>query len=49
MALDFGVYGVPETYVLDGAGVIRARFVGPLSEEAVARDLVPLLKRLGGS
>ena len=46
--LDFGVYGVPETYVLDSAGVIRKRFVGPLTEDAVTRELLPLLKTLGG-
>lgn len=47
--LDFGVYGVPETYVLDATGHIRKRFVGPLTEAAVAKELLPLLKRLGGS
>ncbi|MBS0644073.1 MAG: DsbE family thiol:disulfide interchange protein [Acetobacteraceae bacterium] len=47
--LNFGVYGVPETYVLDGNGVIRKRFVGPLSAEAVDRELLPLLKKLGAS
>lgn len=45
--LDFGVYGVPETYVLDRDGRIRQRFVGPLSPETVDRALLPLLKRLG--
>jgi len=47
--LDFGVYGVPETYVLDPAGHIRKRFVGPLSEAVVEQDLLPMLRRLGGS
>ncbi len=47
--LNFGVYGVPETYVLDANGIIRKRFVGPLSAEAVDRDLLPLLKKLGAS
>jgi len=46
--LDFGVYGVPETYVLDSTGIIRKRFVGPLTAESVAKELVPLLKQLGG-
>ncbi len=45
--LDFGVYGVPETYVLDAAGHIRKRFVGPLSEAAVNKELLPLLRQLG--
>jgi cytochrome c biogenesis protein CcmG/thiol:disulfide interchange protein DsbE len=44
--IDFGVYGVPETYVIDKTGVIRRKFVGPLSPEAVDRELLPLLRRL---
>lgn len=47
--LDFGVYGVPETYVIDAAGHIRKRFVGPLTEAAVEKELLPLLRRLAGS
>ena len=46
--LDFGVYGVPETYVLDAAGHIRKRFVGPLTAAAVDKELLPLLRQLGG-
>ncbi len=49
VGLNFGVYGVPETYVIDSAGVIRKRFVGPLTAEAVDKDLLPLLKQLGQS
>lgn len=47
VAIDFGVYGVPETYVIDRAGRIRRRYVGPLTPETVARDLLPLLHTLG--
>lgn len=46
VGLDFGVYGVPETYVIDRAGVIRKRFVGPLTAESVDKELLPLLKQL---
>jgi cytochrome c biogenesis protein CcmG/thiol:disulfide interchange protein DsbE len=46
---DFGVYGVPETYVIDKAGHIRKRFVGPLTAEAVDRELLPLLQELNRS
>jgi cytochrome c biogenesis protein CcmG, thiol:disulfide interchange protein DsbE len=49
VGLDFGVYGVPETYVVDSSGVIRKRFVGPLTAETVDRELMPLLKQLGQS
>jgi cytochrome c biogenesis protein CcmG, thiol:disulfide interchange protein DsbE len=47
VGLDFGVYGVPETYVVDSTGVIRKRFVGPLTADTVDKDLLPLLKQLG--
>ena len=47
--IDFGVYGVPETYVIDKTGRIRMKFVGPLSPEKVERDLLPLLRRLSQS
>jgi cytochrome c biogenesis protein CcmG, thiol:disulfide interchange protein DsbE len=49
VGLDFGVYGVPETYVLDGSGHIRKRFVGPLTAQQVEKELLPLLKTLGPS
>ena len=45
-AIDFGVYGVPETYVIDKEGRIRKRFVGPLSERQVTRELLPLVQQL---
>ena len=47
--LNFGVYGVPETYVIDGAGIIRRRFVGPLNANVVDKELLPLLRQLGQS
>ena len=47
VGLDFGVYGVPETYVLDSTGHIRKRFVGPLTAQQVNQELLPLLKQLG--
>jgi cytochrome c biogenesis protein CcmG/thiol:disulfide interchange protein DsbE len=47
VGLDFGVYGVPETYVLDSEGHIRKRFVGPLTARQVDDELLPLLKQLG--
>ncbi|HUC69808.1 MAG TPA: DsbE family thiol:disulfide interchange protein [Stellaceae bacterium] len=45
-AINFGVYGVPETYVVDGTGHIRYRHVGPLSEEDVDRKILPLIARI---
>src|ERR1700761_7324411 len=46
VGLDFGVYGVPETYVIDANGIIRKRFVGPLTSETVDKELIPLVKQL---
>ncbi len=39
IAVDWGVYGVPETFVVDGAGIIRYKHIGPLSPEAIAGKL----------
>jgi cytochrome c biogenesis protein CcmG/thiol:disulfide interchange protein DsbE len=38
-AVDWGVYGVPETFVIDGQGFIRFKFIGPMTEEAIAAVL----------
>ena len=46
--IDFGVYGVPETYLIDRAGHIRYRHVGPLSAEALEHELLPRLREIGG-
>jgi cytochrome c biogenesis protein CcmG/thiol:disulfide interchange protein DsbE len=46
--IDFGVYGVPETFVIDKQGVIRFKHVGPLTPEVVDTRIVPLLKELNG-
>jgi cytochrome c biogenesis protein CcmG/thiol:disulfide interchange protein DsbE len=47
--IDWGVYGVPETFLVGPDGVIRYKFIGPLSDEAVARTLMPqIAKVLGG-
>lgn len=43
-SIEWGVYGVPETYVVDGRGIIRLKYVGPLSDAALERVLVPAIK-----
>ena len=48
-AIDFGVYGVPETYVLDRAGRIRYRAVGPLSATEVRDKILPLVAALAAA
>jgi cytochrome c biogenesis protein CcmG/thiol:disulfide interchange protein DsbE len=44
VAIDFGVYGVPETYVVTSDGKIAYRHVGPLTEAAINDKILPLLK-----
>ncbi|MBX3236091.1 MAG: DsbE family thiol:disulfide interchange protein [Nitrospiraceae bacterium] len=46
VGIDYGVYGVPETYVIDKAGVIRFKQIGPLDDETVRAKILPLVKRL---
>ncbi len=47
--IDFGAYGVPETYIIDKAGRIRFRQVGPITQEDYDGKILPLLKQLGAS
>ena len=45
VSIDWGVYGVPETYVVDGAGKIAYKYIGPLTDEAVEKELRPAVER----
>lgn len=44
-SIEWGVYGVPETFVVDGQGRIAFKFVGPLSEESVRGKLMPAIEK----
>lgn len=44
--LDWGVVGVPETFVIDKNGIVRYKFTGPVFDEAVESILVPLITKL---
>ncbi|MCB5188143.1 DsbE family thiol:disulfide interchange protein [Methylobacillus caricis] len=44
--IDYGVYGVPETYVVDKAGTIRYKQIGPLTEQILVEKLLPLIMEL---
>ena len=48
VGIEYGVYGVPETYLIDKTGVIRFKQVGPLSADIVEHSLLPLIKKLRG-
>ncbi|MFC7301144.1 DsbE family thiol:disulfide interchange protein [Cognatiluteimonas weifangensis] len=44
-AIDWGIYGAPETYLVDAAGIIRWKHVGPLTDATVRDELLPALAR----
>lgn len=44
--IDYGVYGVPETYLIDKAGIIRYKHTGPLTREILDKKILPLMKEL---
>jgi cytochrome c biogenesis protein CcmG/thiol:disulfide interchange protein DsbE len=46
VGIDYGVYGVPETYVIDKNGVIRLKHTGPITREALEKEIKPLLAEL---
>jgi cytochrome c biogenesis protein CcmG/thiol:disulfide interchange protein DsbE len=46
IGIDYGVYGVPETFVIDRQGVIRYKHIGPVTPEVLRDKIEPLLKKL---
>ena len=48
IGIDYGVYGVPENYVIDREGVIRYKKIGPVTPETVREKILPLVKQLKG-
>jgi cytochrome c biogenesis protein CcmG/thiol:disulfide interchange protein DsbE len=48
IGIDYGVYGVPETYVIDRQGVIRYKQIGPLTADVVQKKIEPLVRELSG-
>jgi cytochrome c biogenesis protein CcmG/thiol:disulfide interchange protein DsbE len=48
VGMDYGVYGVPETYVIDAQGVIRYKQIGPINAEALRNKILPLIRELQG-
>jgi cytochrome c biogenesis protein CcmG, thiol:disulfide interchange protein DsbE len=48
VGIDFGVYGVPETFVVDRQGVIRFKHIGPLTPEIIEQQIEPLVRQLNG-
>ncbi len=46
VAIDWGVYGVPETFVVDADGIIVHKHIGAVTETALAETILPLIARL---
>jgi cytochrome c biogenesis protein CcmG/thiol:disulfide interchange protein DsbE len=46
VGIDWGVYGVPETFVVDASGRIRHKLVGPVTPKVLENTLIPLIKSL---
>ena len=46
IGIDYGVYGVPETYVIDKAGMIRFKQIGPVTPEVLQGKILPLIEEL---
>jgi cytochrome c biogenesis protein CcmG/thiol:disulfide interchange protein DsbE len=48
VGIDYGVYGVPETFVIDREGVIRYKQIGAITPEALEKTILPLVRKLQG-
>jgi cytochrome c biogenesis protein CcmG/thiol:disulfide interchange protein DsbE len=46
VGIDYVVYGVPETFVIDRSGIIRYKHIGPLTQEAISQKIIPLIAKL---
>ncbi|NOY63210.1 MAG: DsbE family thiol:disulfide interchange protein [Gammaproteobacteria bacterium] len=46
VGFDYGVYGVPETYLIDQNGTIRYKQIGPVTRKALDETIIPLIKKL---
>jgi cytochrome c biogenesis protein CcmG/thiol:disulfide interchange protein DsbE len=46
VGLDLGVYGAPETYIIDAEGVVRYKHIGPISPKALREDILPRVRDL---
>ena len=46
VGVDFGVYGVPETFVIDGQGFIQLKFIGPIDRFALENEILPMVQEL---
>ncbi len=45
-AIDWGIYGAPETFLVDGKGIVRWKHVGAVSDRILAEELIPMLEEI---
>lgn len=45
VGIDLGVYGVPETFVVDKQGIIRHKHIGPITEESLINEIMPIVRQ----
>ena len=48
VGIDYGVYGVPETYVIDRDGIIRHKHIGPITVDVWQDEIMPIVRKLKG-
>lgn len=46
IGIEWGVYGVPETFVMDKKGIVRLKHTGPVTDKDVADEIIPMIKQL---
>jgi cytochrome c biogenesis protein CcmG/thiol:disulfide interchange protein DsbE len=49
VGIDWGVYGVPETFVIDQQGIVRHKHIGPITDKSVSETILPLVRQLKGA
>ncbi len=48
IGIEFGVYGVPETFIIDKQGFVRFKHIGPVTPEVIDKRIVPMVRQLNG-
>jgi len=48
VAINWGVYGAPETFLIDKKGIVRYKQIGPVTPQALSETLIPMIKQLKG-
>jgi cytochrome c biogenesis protein CcmG/thiol:disulfide interchange protein DsbE len=46
VGINWGVYGVPETFIVDQKGIIRYKHIGPITTESLQKTILPIIERL---